>query len=392
MVRLAPALLSLSLLACVVTPGPDGGAQIDAGEDGGVVVDAGLYDAGVDAGVSTTLVVKYDAAGSHSISVRGSVAPFSWDQGLPMQQLDSQTWSLTVTDVPGDFEWKPLRDDVWSHGPNYHAAAGATTQVQPRFSIDNGTWSVRWPSLSSTHLGNTRGVYVYLPPTYVENGAARMPVVYMHDGQNLFDPAVAFGGVTWNVAAAFDEAAGTGAFREAIVVGINNTADRIPEYTPTVDATYGGGNADAYLSFIVEELKPLVDAEYRTRSGREDTVVLGSSLGGLVSAYAGVGHAQVFGNVGALSPSTWWDDRVILTLVGQAGEPRPLRVYVDSGDSGPSSDGVTDTAALAQAYRDAGYVDGVTLLYLVREGHTHTEAAWAQRLPGALEFLLGPGR
>jgi predicted alpha/beta superfamily hydrolase len=234
---------------------------------------------------------------------------------------------------------------------------------------------------------------VYLPPTYLENHAARLPVVYMHDGQNLFDPAAAFGGVTWRVAATVDEAAGTGRFPEVIVVGPANAgAARLAEYTPTADPQYGGGRGALYLRMLTEELKPLVDRELRTRPGRESTALLGSSLGGLISAWAGVVRPDVFGLVGAMSPSTWWDNRALLGLVASTGAARPLRVYVDSGDAGPSSDDVANTRELANAYRALGYVDGVNFTYVVQPGATHTEAAWAARLPGALEALLGPGR
>lgn len=384
--------LVLLFVACSapVPPTPDASVDADAGVtvDAGVVTDAGTPDAGVV--VTTTLVVKYPA-GMRTVFVRGSRAPFNWNTGVAMQKVDAQTWSLTVTTLTGDLEWKPLLDDTtWSRGPNWTARAGEQTEVTPRFFRDTGEWTVRWPAFASTNLGNTRGVYVYLPPTYLENDAMRAPVVYMHDGQNLFDPNAAFGGVTWRVPEAMDTAANTGSFREAIVVGINNAGGaRIAEYTPTADAMYGGGNGDAYLRFVIEELKPRVDAELRTKPGREDTVLIGSSLGGLISSYAGVKRADVFGHIGAMSPSVWWDERVLLTEVAQSPATRPLRVYVDSGDSGPSNDGVTDTRALVAAYRALGYVDGATLKHVEQAGATHTESAWASRLPGALEFLLG---
>jgi predicted alpha/beta superfamily hydrolase len=118
---------------------------------------------------------------------------------------------------------------------------------------------------------------------------------------------------------------------------------------------------------------------------------VGSSLGGLRSAYAGTPQADAFGLIGAFSPSTWWDSTVLLTKVAQSpASPRPLRVYVDSGDSGPSSDDKDNTARLAQAYRVLGYAEPTTLKYVVQPGATHSEVYWAQRLPAALSFLLGP--
>ena len=120
--------------------------------------------------------------------------------------------------------------------------------------------------------------------------------------------------------------------------------------------------------------------------------MVGSSLGGLLTSYPGVTHAANFGAIGVMSPSTWWDGRVILSLVSGSGPVRPLRVYLDSGDSGPSSDDVDNTRDLAQVYTSLGYADAGVFRYTVQAGATHTEAAWASRLPGAMGFLLGRGR
>lgn len=394
MSRLALPFLSTLIIGC--SPLITADAGVDGGADAGTfVVDAGSDAGTTDAGIQTTLRVTYPT-GTNTLFVRGSLPPLDWNTGVPMQKLDATTWTVTLPGIASGaaLEWKPLLNDMtWSKGPNYKAAGGSTTEVAPRFFRDAGEWSIRWPQFQSTLLNNARGVYVYLPPTYLENSTARMPVVYMHDGQNLFDPNAAFGGVTWRVAEAMNDAASSGAFREAIVVGAENAgANRIAEYTPTSDPMYGGGNGDLFLRMLVEELKPKVDSELRTLPGRADTILIGSSLGGLISSYAGVRKADTFGNIGAMSPSVWWDGRVLLTFVAQTGTTRPLRVYVDSGDSGPSNDGVTDTADLAAAYRALGYAEGSTLKYVVQQGATHTESAWASRLPGALEFLLGPGR
>lgn len=393
-------------VSAAVDAGGDAAVGFDAGRDAGVVLadagaDAGLFDAGlfdggqsdagsVDAGPVTVFRVHYPA-GTHTVALRGSAGTLTWASGLAMQKLDTSTWELRVP-LSVSVEWKPLLDDSdWSEGPNYRASPGATVEVEPRFTQLSGQWSRMWVSFHSTVLNNTRGVYVYLPPTYLENTVAHFPVVYMHDGQNLFDPSAAFGGVTWGVADTMNAGAANGSIAEAIVIGVENTAARIDEYTPTHTSQYGGGQADAYLQMLVTELKPQVDAQLRTLTDRSHTAIIGSSLGGLVSAYAGTTQASTFGLVGAMSPSTWWDNTAILTLVGQSTQ-RPLRVYVDSGNAGQSNDDVTNTAQLAQTYRTLGYTDGSTLRYVMQDGATHTESAWASRLPGALQFLLGPGR
>ncbi len=385
-------------------PGPfDAGARpADGGggsTDGAAHPDAGpSADGGSDAppaGPQVTTVRVHYPAGTHTVSLRASAAPWSWNAGAAMTPGPNGTWTLSTTAITAPFQFKPLLDDsTWSLGPNYNASPGATVDVYPRFTQVAGTWSLAF-QFTSKILGNTRGIYVYEPPTYVENTLAPMPVLYMHDGQNLFDPSASFAGNTWQVQQTMDAAAMDGSIAEAIVIGIDNTADRMSEYTPVPDATQTppGGNGEQYLQMIIQELKPQIDATMRTLPDRAHTAMVGSSLGGLITAYAGVKHADVFGLVGALSPSTWWDSDWIVTDVGTTpAAPRPIRVYVDSGDSGPSNDDVTDTASLAAAYEAIGYAQSSSLDYLVQAGGQHSEVYWAQRLPGTLAFLLGPGR
>jgi predicted alpha/beta superfamily hydrolase len=324
--------------------------------------------------------------------LRGALLPLTWMAGVAMQQLDAETWEYTVPAHQQALEFKPRLDEQeWSKGPNFVVQPGATVDVYPRFFRDDGQFTKHWPSFRSNVLNNSRGVWVYVPPTYLENTTFRAPVVYMHDGQNLFTPGP-FG--EWQVDEMMNRTANDGFIAEAIVVGPEATGARIDEYTPTNTAQYGGGRGDLYLRFLVEELKPAVDREFRTKPGREQTVLIGSSLGGLISTYAGVQKPDTFGNVGAMSPSTWWDNRWILGSVAglRAAPNRPLKVYVDSGNAGNSMDDVTNTAALAQAWRDRGYADEVTLKYVMQNGGTHSEQYWAQRLPVALRFLVGPGR
>jgi predicted alpha/beta superfamily hydrolase len=399
------------------SPSPDGGSGSSSGSsssgDAGVgsTTDAAGHDgssttspesgtggdAGSDAptGPATTTIRIHYPAGSHAITVRGSAAPWNWNTGTSTTASGSGVFTITTTAVTGAFQFKPLLDDTtWSLGPNYNGTAGTSLDVYPRFTQVNGTYSLAY-QFSSTILGNTRGIWIYLPPTYIENTLAPMPVLYMHDGQNLFDPAASFSGVTWQANTAMDTGANDGSIAEAIIVGVENTANRIPEYTPVPDPTNSpaGGNGEAYMQMLITELKPQVDGQMRTLPDRAHTFMIGSSLGGLITAYAGVAHADVFGLVGAMSPSTWWDDNWLIGEVATTpASPRPLRVYVDSGDSGTSNDDVTLTAQVATAYQALGYASGATLDYVVQSGGQHSETYWAERLPAALAFLLGPGR
>ncbi|MSP59698.1 MAG: alpha/beta hydrolase [Myxococcales bacterium] len=362
---------------------------------------AGLSDGG-DGGApqtgKTTVIRVHYPAGIKKIAIRGAPGqaggPLDWEKGKAMVAGAEDVWTFQSEAITVATEWKPLLDDVtWSRGPNYRVEAGATVDVWPHFTSTHGEVVKLIASFHSAKLKSDRTIWAYLPASYGENTRARFPSLYMHDAQNLFDAKVAFGGREWRVDETLDGAAEDGTIREAIVVGIANSAERIYELTPT-EGGMGGGGGDAYLAMIVEEVKPKVDGMLRTRPGREETGVLGSSLGGLISSYAGCKRGVTFGLVGAMSPSTWWDQRVLLGLVtaskGQGMMMRPLRVYVDSGDSGPSMDGAADTEVLAERYRGIGYSDGVDFKFVVQKGGQHNEMYWAERLPGALGFLLGP--
>ncbi|HEX9102184.1 MAG TPA: alpha/beta hydrolase-fold protein [Polyangia bacterium] len=363
----------------------DGGASGDGGipgDDGG----------GVPVPTTTTLRVHYPA-GSHTLALRGDGAGLTWDKGIALTAGADDTFTFTVANLQAPLQCKPLLDDAtWSRGPNYTVAPGASVDVYPHFTTVAGTVEKLIATFHSTALGNDRAIWAYLPPSYAENTRARFPVLYMHDGQNLFDPALAFGGNEWKVDETLDAAAEDGSIEELIVIGVENTAQRIYEYTPTTDpSTAGGGGGDLYLKLLVDELKPQIDAMLRTRPERAHTGILGSSLGGLISAYAGVKRPDVWGIVGAMSPSTWWNNDVIIGDVG--GMPsmaRPARVYVDSGDAGTSNDDVTNTNMLAATYVNIGYTSGVDFLHVVQAGGQHNEVYWAERLPGALRFLFGP--
>ncbi len=360
--------------------------------------DAGTREPGADAGAPqtvTTVRVHYPV-GARTLSLRGSAPPLRWDRGLPGTREDVDTWRFELEGVSAALELKPLLDDAsWSRGTNFLLRPGEQIDVAPRFEDASGEVELAWPAFHSVALGNDRPVWVYLPPGYAENPRARFPVMYLQDGQNLFSASTAFGGTEWQVDESLDRGAEALARNEAlrplIVVGIGNTSARMDEYTLTRDdSVETGGRGAAYLSFLATELKPAVDARFRTLPGREMTGVGGSSLGALISLAAALERPESFGRVAALSPATWWDDRAVLGQVDALEErtQRPLRVYVDSGDSGPSQDDAANTAMLAERLRAQGYRDGDNLLYVLAPGAMHTESAWAARLPGALRFLF----
>jgi predicted alpha/beta superfamily hydrolase len=237
--------------------------------------------------------------------------------------------------------------------------------------------------LAAPALGNLRDVWVCLPTGY-ENGDVRYPVLYMQDGQNLFDRAIGFSGQEWHV----DETLAAEAGRaDAIVVGIANTgAQRLDEYAPVRDGRLGGGKGEEYLDFLVNVVKQLVDVSFRTLPGRDDTFIAGSSMGALISLHAFLTRPHVFGGVAALSPALWFAHHAIFDVVA-AAPVNTGRVYVDVGTrEGPVQ--LLDVARLRNRLVHKGYRKGKDLLVVVEGGARHNEAAWARRFPKALRFLL----
>lgn len=236
----------------------------------------------------------------------------------------------------------------------------------------------------SPQLRNRRRIDVYLPASYGGAARRRYAVVYLHDGQNLSDPATAFGGTTWQLEAAGLALADRGL--EAIFVGVHNMgAARLAEYSPFPDPRHGGGRGARYVSFLRDTLKPRIDAAYRTRRDRESTVSLGSSMGALISLYAFFTRPSPFGRIGVMSPSAWFGERAILSFIERARYTRG-RIYMDVGTSEGAAT-LRDARMLARLLRDKGY-GRETLRYVEADSHQHTERDWARRLPAALEYLL----
>jgi predicted alpha/beta superfamily hydrolase len=239
------------------------------------------------------------------------------------------------------------------------------------------------------HQVEGRTLIVYLPPTYEADAERRFPVLYMQDGQNLFDPETSFiKGNYWRMGETADALIEAGEVEPLIIAGIYNTGDRrIDEYTPGKDKRLGGGHADTYGRMLVQKLKPFVDSEYRTLPGATHCGLGGSSLGGLVTLYLGLRYPTVFSRLAVISPSVWWRQRVILKEV--AGIPRKpaLRIWLDIGGK-ENQQAVPDTRALRDALIRKGWQLGADLAYFEAEIGEHTESAWAQRTGPMLRFLF----
>lgn len=240
----------------------------------------------------------------------------------------------------------------------------------------------------SAILPDDRDLIVYLPEEY-ERGDRHYPVLYLHDGQNLFDGNTSYiPGRTWSVHETADRLIADGEVEPLIIVGIYNTGEhRILEYTPTADPKYGGGEGGLYGRLLVDEMKPFIDRTYRTLAGPEHTGLGGSSLGGLVTLYLGLLRPDIFGKLAVLSPSVWWDQKSILAFVTEAApRPRP-RIWLDMGTK-EGKRTLHDSDTLHALLMEQGWVEGKDLMYRRVVGGTHDETAWATRVGPFLKFLF----
>lgn len=266
---------------------------------------------------------------------------------------------------------------------------------QRAFKLENRRAAVRPGRLEhiddfeSAILGGKRHITVYLPAGYDEREDRRYPVLYMHDGQNLFDAERAFiPGQHWRLGDAANEAVGARAAEPMIIVGIDNAgAARIDDYTPTRDEKRNaGGRAEEHARMLIEELKPMIDGRFRTRP--DDAAIGGSSLGGLVSLYLALKHADVFNRAAILSPSVWWNGRSILGDVERFEGRRP-RLWLDIGGR-EGREALDDARVLRDRLRAKGWQDDADFRYYEDRRGDHSERAWAGRARMMLEFLFPP--
>ncbi len=427
-------------------------------------------------------------ADSVQVGLRGSAAPLSWSESLPMTDDDGDgTWEVTVTfgdDAPKIIQYKVflagpgVPNGGWERGDNRWMNRETMPVVQRDFEDSpdpippsyTGT-IVQHASFGSGATVGARDLIVWLPPGYDADPDRRYPVLYLHDGQNVFDRRAA--SAEWGMDETATTLIGDGGIRPIIMVGVANTADRVLDYTPvpggfamqfertgegsgssplagtfrmvddpavevefrgnsrlevrwpdqdgwipafrtedgwfvpseetairveaekndrverfTASREMGGGGGEAYARFLVDEVKPFIDATYRTQPGRDGTSIGGSSLGGLITMAIGAWYPDVFGGLLVVSPSVWWGRSAILDLVRDASFSARPTVWLDIGTAeGPNA--VQGARALRDALVAKGWTEGVDLAYVEDVGAPHNEDAWAGRADGMLRFLYG---
>jgi predicted alpha/beta superfamily hydrolase len=257
----------------------------------------------------------------------------------------------------------------------------ATAEAEGRY--------MRLRDWSSRYLHTSRDLFVYLPRAYAAEPQRQFPVLILHDGQNLFDGNLSYvKGSTWRAGANADHETARGRMESTILVGVANAGvERMAEYTPTPDRKLGGGRGSLYARLLVEDLLPMLREDFRILPGAEATGIAGSSLGGLISLSIALRHPDVFGRVGVLSPSIWWDNRTLLKAVRSLPGHLPLRVWLDIG----TAEGlrhVRDADLLAQLLEGKGWRLNHDLHYQRYTGAVHSEEAWASRFGQVLRFLF----
>ncbi|MFN8588631.1 MAG: alpha/beta hydrolase-fold protein [Candidatus Eisenbacteria bacterium] len=379
--------------------------------------------AATPAGAAVHFVVRPPGGtpAGQALHVSGDLAALgSWDgKGITLAPAADGTWRGMLTLPAGTaFEFKVTRggwDTVEKEAGGGERAnrRAVATAGEDTLRIDVAAWRdqteapgaarahtitgtvARHEAFPSKHVAS-RDIAVWLPPGYERQSLRRYGVVYFHDGQNVFDGATSFiPGQEWRADEAADGLIRAGRIPPVIMVAVPNTAARVDEYTFENGGPRGGGKSDDYFRFLVEELMPFINANYRTLTDPAHTTVIGSSLGGLASLDLGFAHPERFGRIGCVSPAVWWADTAIVGRVRTAGK-QPLRIWLDIGTAESTSPNtgrkvwLDHARVLRDALVNAGWREGADLHYEEIEGAAHNEAAWAARISRILEYLLAP--
>lgn len=351
------------------------------------------------------------------VGVRGAAPPLSWSQSMLAAPEGDGRYAVNIAFDRPENGGQPLQykfrierpglgpDAGWEDGRNRTLLLRVPAQTVTR-AFNSPPEPV--PRERTGHIDRIaplpsrfvapREVQVWLPPGYEQEAARRYPVLYLHDGQTMFDAEAA--GAEWQ----FDESAQrlvlSGAIEPFIIVAVSNTGARMDEYTPTrallpaartglTEARHIGGSAPKYADYLLKELKPLIDRRYRTRPDATSTATGGSSIAGLLTLWLVLHHHDVFGAGLVVSPSVWWDDQFALRDAATAQLPASSqpKVWLDIGTL-EGAEALPVMRKLRDTLTGRGW-NANTLSYGEFADATHDEASWALRVEGMLRFLYG---
>lgn len=324
-------------------------------------------------------LLNSNADGTYSITINPAV-------GVMQFKFTRGTW----TSVEGNAAGEEIANRTYNY-TGQAATVNATvlswkdiTGTSPQ-STANAQVSIVSEDFYMPQLNKTRRVWIYLPQNY-NSSAQNYPVLYLHDGQNVFDAYTSFAG-EWEVDESLSQMEQNG-FRGVIAVAIDNGgADRLDEYAAWENTAYNeGGSGDEYVEFLVSTLKPYIDEHYRTLPDQEHTGIMGSSLGGLISLYAATKHPDVFGRVGVFSPALWFNKPQIYDYVAANTKTYPQKFYLLCGGS-ESTDMVPDMLAMKNTLLTAGF-DANEIAYIVKPNGQHSEWFWREEFSAAHQWLF----
>jgi predicted alpha/beta superfamily hydrolase len=306
---------------------------------------------------------------------RGSWATVETD----VQLQDIANRRYTIGSGPATVE---LQVAGWKDAAGSGGGSCQSTALQPNVRVLSTAFQI-------PQLGRTRRVWVYLPNDYATAPAKRYPVLYLHDGQNVFDACTSFSG-EWGVDETLSQLQqqGLDATGSIVVAVDNGGADRLNEMSPWNNPQYGGGQGDQYVDFMVQTLKPYIDQQYRTLTGREFTGIAGSSMGGLISTYAALKYPQVYSKVGVFSPAFWFAQAPLFQYLRQHQANPATRFYFVSGTQESQT-----MVPLMQAMRDSlakGGVPAANLSLNTKADGQHAEWFWKREFSAAYQWLMQP--
>jgi len=293
------------------------------------------------------------------------------------------SWNTVETDIDGNninnrtYTFNDNKDTVKIKIKNWTSVSNKKSTASKNVSIISENFEI-------PQLNRTRRIWIYLPPDY-DGSKKSYPVIYMHDGQNLFDESTAFSG-EWQVDETLDELYKNKKFG-LIVIGIDHGGSkRTDEYSPWKNAKYnGGGEGDAYLDFIVNTLKPYMDKNYRTLNNKQNTAIMGSSLGGLISHYSALKYPQTFGLIGIFSPAFGFSEDCY-DFASKHSTIEDIRMYFLAGDD-ESPTMVSNMNKMITLMKSTGF-DQQNILSKVVSGGEHNEKLWRENFEEAISWLF----
>jgi len=325
-----------------------------------------------------------------------------WNPGLIMlDKIDSLSWTKTFTFKKGEFiEFKFTKGD-WSKEalndnktvPGNHNL-NVTSDTTLKFIIKywKDEFKINIPDSITgkyVHLKNfeskhvqSRDVIIWLPPDYDSSDSKRFPVLYMHDGQNIFNPATSSLGYDWRIDEIADSLISLEEIPSLIVVGIYNSGRRFYEYSNTDEG-------EKYMKFIVSELKPFIDSNYKTLTDRNNTFVGGSSMGGLISFMLGWEYPEVFSRMICVSPAFKIRNVDYVSVVKKyEGKKKPLKIYIDNGGIGLEAELQSGIDEMLKVLQEKSYKLNEDIFWFKDDKAEHNEIAWSKRVPTFIKFLF----